>query len=156
MMRKIFNRRKSLKTESVEEPRTLLLSLVDFGTLDVDELLLACVSEMSDAECKRVLNSLSLPQHDLEDEECEDGECDDEDEDLTDDEDCEDGECEGEPVEDDLAEDGLLDDVPEDDLEEVPEDEEELDLDKAEARIRKIERALSNCSKRRKCKRRTR
>ena len=154
MMRKIFNRRKSLKTESVEDPRKLLLSLVDFGTLDVDELLLACVSEMSDAECKRVLNSLSLPQYDLEDEECEDGECD-EDEDLTDDEDCEDGECEDEPVEDDLAEDGLLDEVPEDDLE-ATEDEEELDLDKAEERIRKIERALSNCSKRRKCKRRTR
>ena len=154
MMRKIFNRRKSLKTESVEDPRKLLLSLVDFGTLDVDELLLACVSEMSDAECKRVLNSLSLPQRDLEDEECEDGECDDEDEDLIDDEDCEDGECEDEPVEDDLevAEDGLLDEVPEDDLE----DEEELDLDKTEERIRKIERALSNCSKRRKCKRRTR
>ena len=154
MMRKIFNRRKSLKTESVEDPRKLLLSLVDFGTLDVDELLLACVSEMSDAECKRVLNSLSLPQRDLEDEECEDGECDDEDEDLIDDEDCEDGECEDEPVEDDLevAEDGLLEEVPEDDLE----DEEELDLDKTEERIRKIERALSNCSKRRKCKRRTR
>ena len=154
MMRKIFNRRKSLKTESVEDPRKLLLSLVDFGTLDVDELLRACVSEMSDAECKRVLNSLSLPQRDLEDDECEDGEC--EDEDLTDDEDCEDDECEDEPVEDDLAEDGLLDDAPEDDLEEVPEDEEELDLDKAEARIRKIERALSNCSKRRKCKSRKR
>ncbi len=154
MMRKIFNHRKSLKTESVEDPRKLLLSLVDFGTLDVDELLLACVSEMSDAECKRVLNSLSLPQRDLEDDECEDGEC--EDEDLTDDEECEDGECEDEPVEDDLAEDGLLDDAPEDDLEEVPEDEEELDLDKAEARIRKIERALSNCSKRRKCKSRKR
>lgn len=154
MMRKIFNRRKSLKTESVEDPHTLLLSLVDFGTLDVDEVLLACVSEMSDAECKRVLNSLSLPQRDLEDDECEDGEC--EDEDLTDDEDCEDDECEDEPVEDDLAEDGLLDDAPEDDLEEVPEDEEELDLDKAEARIRKIERALSNCSKRRKCKSRKR
>ena len=153
MMRKIFSRKKSLKNESVEDPRTLLLSLVDFGSLDVDEVLLACVSEMSDAECKRVLNSLSLPQHDLEDDECEDGEC--EDEDLTDDEDCEDGECEDEPVEDDLAEDGLLDDVPEDDLE-VPEDEEELDLDKAEARIRKIERALSNCSKRRKCKSRKR
>ena len=147
-MCKIFNRRKSLKTESVEDPRKLLLSLVDFGTLDVDELLLACVSEMSDAECKRVLNSLSLPQYDLEDEDCEDDECDDEDEDLTDDEDCEDGECEDEPVEDDLAEDGLLDEVPEDDLE----DEEELDLDKTEERIRKIERTLSNCSKRRKCK----
>ena len=154
MMRKIFNRKKILKTESVEDPRTLLLSLVDFGTLDVDEVLLACVSEMSDAECKRVLNSLSLPQRDLEDDECEDGEC--EDEDLTDDEDCEDDECEDEPVEDDLAEDGLLDDAPEDDLEEVPEDEEELDLDKVEARIRKIERALSNCSKRRKCKSRKR
>jgi len=49
------------KNESVEDPHELLLSLVDMGSLDTDEALLACVQEMSDAECKRVLNSLSLP-----------------------------------------------------------------------------------------------
>lgn len=45
----------------VEDPHELLLSLVDMGSLDVEDALLACVAEMSDAECKRVLNSLSLP-----------------------------------------------------------------------------------------------
>lgn len=49
------------KNESVEDPHELLLSLVDMGSLDADEALLACVQEMSDAECKRVLGSLSLP-----------------------------------------------------------------------------------------------
>lgn len=47
--------------ELVTDPHELLLSLVDMGSLDTDEALLACVSEMSDAECKRVLSSLSLP-----------------------------------------------------------------------------------------------
>ena len=46
----------------VEDPHELLLSLVDMGSLDVEDALLACVTEMSDAECKRVLNSLSLPE----------------------------------------------------------------------------------------------
>lgn len=51
------------KNESlVEDPHELLLSLVDMGSLDVEDALLACVTEMSDAECKRVLNSLSLPE----------------------------------------------------------------------------------------------
>lgn len=49
------------KNESVEDPHELLLSLVDLGSLDAEEALLACVTEMSDAECKRVLSSLSLP-----------------------------------------------------------------------------------------------
>lgn len=52
---------RSFKNESVEDPHELLLSLVDLGSLDADEALLACVREMSDAECKRVLSSLSLP-----------------------------------------------------------------------------------------------
>ena len=59
-----INRRKNVinkKNESVEDPHELLLSLVDLGSLDAEEALLACVAEMSDAECKRVLGSLSLP-----------------------------------------------------------------------------------------------
>ena len=48
------------KNESVEDLHELLLSLVDMGSLDTDEALLACVQEMSDAECKHVLSSLSL------------------------------------------------------------------------------------------------
>lgn len=59
-----INRRKNIlnkKNESVEDPHELLLSLVDLGSLDAEEALLACVAEMSDAECKRVLGSLSLP-----------------------------------------------------------------------------------------------
>lgn len=65
-MRKFTKR----KCESVEDPHELLLSLVDLGSLDTEEALLVCVAEMSDAECKRVLNSLSLPAQteDVEDE----------------------------------------------------------------------------------------
>ena len=66
-------RRNRKNEELVSDPHELLLSLVDMGSLDSDEALLACVTEMSDAECKRVLNSLSLPAC------CDDAECDDED-----------------------------------------------------------------------------
>lgn len=73
-MKRILNRRnvRSFKNESVEDPHELLLSLVDLGSLDADEALLACVKEMSDAECKRVLGSLSLPNGAEEVEEPED------------------------------------------------------------------------------------
>lgn len=62
-MKRILNRKNtpSVKRESVEDPHELLLSLVDLGSLDAEDALLACVQEMSDAECKRVLGSLSLP-----------------------------------------------------------------------------------------------
>lgn len=46
----------------VECPHTLLLSLVDVGSLDIEDALLACVKEMSNTEVKRVLNSLQLPE----------------------------------------------------------------------------------------------
>lgn len=59
-MRQVSFRRKN--ESLVEDPHELLLSLVDMGALDVEDALLACVTEMSDAECKRVLNSLSLPE----------------------------------------------------------------------------------------------
>lgn len=126
-MRRLNTRR--VKTESIEDPRELLLSLVDMGSLDADELLLACVQEMSDAECKRVLNSLTLPSC------CDDVECDDEVEDVEF-EDPEDVDVEpAEPVE--FEED---------------EDEEELDdeeIAEVESRIRRLEKALKNNS----CKR---
>ena len=62
-MKRILNRKNtpSVKRESIEDPHELLLSLVDLGSLDAEDALLACVQEMSDAECKRVLGSLSLP-----------------------------------------------------------------------------------------------
>lgn len=113
------------KNESVEDPHELLLSLVDMGSLDTDEALLACVQEMSDAECKRVLSSLSLQSY-----------CDD---------------CDEVAVED-LAEDDLdaaLDDVEsaEDNdfvLEDEAEDIEECDnrASELEARICRLERSF--------------
>lgn len=108
--------------ESVEDPHELLLSLVDLGSLDAEEALLACVTEMSDAECKRVLSSLSLPD-------CCD-EVDDEmsvevDEPSTDVEFPSDEEDDAEEVE-------ITDDMPEDEDEEV----------ELESRIRRLERSL--------------
>ena len=61
--------------ESVKDPHELILSLVDFGAIDADDMLVACVSEMSDAECKRVLHQLDLVQED--DAEIDDTELDD-------------------------------------------------------------------------------
>ena len=104
--------------ESVEDPHELLLSLVDLGSLDAEEALLACVTEMSDAECKRVLSSLSLP-----------GCCDEVDDEMS---------VEVDEPSTDVEfpsdeEDDLEDDTPED------EDEEEIEL---ESRIRRLERNL--------------
>ena len=112
------------KNESVEDPHELLLSLVDLGSLDAEEALLACVTEMSDAECKRVLSSLSLPD-------CCD-EVDDEmsvevDEPSTDVEFPSDEEDDADEVE-------RSDDTPEDD-----DDEDAVEL---ESRIRRLERSL--------------
>jgi len=106
------------KNESVEDPHELLLSLVDMGSLDADEALLACVQEMSDAECKRVLGSLSLPNC------CGDVE---------------------EPAEDDLAivPDVEADDEPaEDEADEDDEDIEECNNRELEARICRLEKSL--------------
>ena len=61
--------------ESVKDPHELILSLVDFGSIDADDMLVACVSEMSDAECKRVLHQLDLVPED--DNEIDDTELDD-------------------------------------------------------------------------------
>lgn len=114
------------KNESVEDPHELLLSLVDLGSLDAEEALLACVTEMSDAECKRVLSSLSLPD-------C----CDEVDDEMSVEVDDPSTDVEFPSDEEDDAEE---DDAEEVDIEDdTPEDEEEIEL---ESRIRRLERKL--------------
>ena len=110
------------KNESVEDPHELLLSLVDLGSLDAEEVLLACVTEMSDAECKRVLSSLSLPD-------C----CDEVDDELSVEVDEPSTDVEFPSDEDDADEVDITDDTPED------EDEDAVEL---ESRIRRLERSL--------------
>ena len=111
------------KNESVEDPHELLLSLVDLGSLDAEEVLLACVTEMSDAECKRVLSSLSLPD-------C----CDEVDDEMSVEVDEPSTDVEFPSDEEDDAEEvDIEDDTPED------EDEDAVEL---ESRIRRLERSL--------------
>lgn len=110
------------KNESVEDPHELLLSLVDLGSLDAEEALLACVTEMSDAECKRVLSSLSLP-----------GCCDEVDDEMSVEVDEPSTDVEFPSDEDDADEVDITDDTPED------EDEDAVEL---ESRIRRLERSL--------------
>lgn len=110
------------KNESVEDPHELLLSLVDLGSLDAEEALLACVTEMSDAECKRVLSSLSLPD-------C----CDEVDDEMSVEVDEPSTDVEFPSDEDDTDEVEFTDDTSEDD------DEDAVEL---ESRIRHLERKL--------------
>ena len=109
------------KNESVEDPHELLLSLVDLGSLDAEEALLACVTEMSDAECKRVLSSLSLPD-------C----CDEVDDEMSVEVDDPSTDVEFPSDEDDAEEVEITDDMPEGEDEEV----------EIESRIRRLERKL--------------
>ena len=120
-----FNKSRNIRrmVESVKDPHELILSLVDFGSIDADDMLVACVSEMSDAECKRVLHQLDLVPED--DTEIDDTELDDVD--VTPD----------------------IDDVEIDDVEIDDEDDKNDDDDKndeteveLESRIRKLERRL--------------
>ena len=124
-MKRFRNRKMcSFKNESVEDPHELLLSLVDLGSLDAEEALLACVREMSDAECKRVLGSLSLP-----------GCCDEVDDEMSVEVDEPSNDVEFPSDEEDDAEEvDIEDDTPEDE-----DDEEEVEL---ESRIRRLERNL--------------
>ena len=110
------------KNESVEDPHELLLSLVDLGSLDAEEALLACVTEMSDAECKRVLSSLSLPD-------C----CDEVDDEMSVEVDEPSTDVEFPSDEDDAEEVDITDDTPEDEGEDAVE---------LESRIRRLERSL--------------
>ena len=120
--------------ESVKDPHELILSLVDFGSIDADDMLVACVSEMSDAECKRVLHQLDLVQED--DAEIDDTELDDV---VT--PDIDDVEIDDAEIDDkDLDEDDDKDlDEEDDDDEDDKNDETEVEL---ESRIRKLERRL--------------
>lgn len=121
-MKRFRNRKvRSFKNESVEDPHELLLSLVDLGSLDAEEALLACVREMSDAECKRVLSSLSLPD-------C----CDEVDDEMSVEVDEPSTDVEFPSDEDDTEEVEITDDMPEDEDEEV----------EIESRIRRLERKL--------------
>lgn len=128
-----FNKSRSIRriVESVKDPHELILSLVDFGSIDADDMLVACVSEMSDAECKRVLHQLDLvPEDDTEidDVEIDDVEIDDTESDIDNDNDIE--------IDDKDLDD---EDDDEDDNEDDKNDETEVEL---ESRIRKLERRL--------------
>ena len=109
--------------ESVKDPHELILSLVDFGSIDADDMLVACVSEMSDAECKRVLHQLDLVPED--DTEIDDVEIDDTESDIDNDIEIDDKDIDDEDENDD-----------DDD---AKNDETEVEL---ESRIRKLEHRL--------------
>lgn len=116
--------------ESVKDPHELILSLVDFGSIDADDMLVACVSEMSDAECKRVLHQLDLvPESDADDVEIDDVEIDDTESDIDN----------GIEIDDVEIDDKDLDDDEDDEDDDDKNDETEVEL---ESRIRKLERRL--------------
>ena len=142
---------KELRTkneELVTDPRELLLSLVDMGSLDIEEALLACVREMSDAECKRVLSGLSLPECcDMEDTEVADETpADDEfsdvaDEIVSDSEPAEDEEMpEEEPAEDEEAAESA-----EDDFESVKMNDAKAKLEDRIARLERLTEEAEDC-----------
>ena len=129
-----FNKSRNIRriVESVKDPHELILSLVDFGSIDADDMLVACVSEMSDAECKRVLHQLDLVPED--DAEIDDVEIDDTESDIDNDIEIDDKDIDDEDENDD-------DDVDDedDDNDDDKNDETEVEL---ESRIRKLERRL--------------
>ena len=129
-----FNKSRNIRriVESVKDPHELILSLVDFGSIDADDMLVACVSEMSDAECKRVLHQLDLVPED--DAEIDDTEIDDVATPDIDDVEIDDAEIDDK----DLDEDDDVDDDDDDD-DDAKNDETEVEL---ESRIRKLERRL--------------
>ena len=119
--------------ESIKDPHELILSLVDFGSIDADDMLVACVSEMSDAECKRVLHQLDLVPED--DAEIDDVEIDDAESDIDNDIEIDDVEIDDKDIDDEDEDDDDDDDKNDDDKN----DETEVEL---ESRIRKLERRL--------------
>lgn len=132
-----FNKSRNIRrmVESVKDPHELILSLVDFGSIDADDMLVACVSEMSDAECKRVLHQLDLVQEDdTDDVEIDDVEIDDTESDIDNDIEIDDVEIDDKDIDDDED-----DDDEDDDDEDDKNDETEVEL---ESRIRKLERRL--------------
>ena len=133
-----FNKSRNIRriVESVKDPHELILSLVDFGSIDADDMLVACVSEMSDAECKRVLHQLDLVPED--DAEIDDAELDDV---VT--PDIGDVEINDAEIDDkDLDEDDDEDDDDDDDDDENDDDKNDETEVELESRIRKLERRL--------------
>lgn len=126
-----FNKSRNIRrmVESVKDPHELILSLVDFGSIDADDMLVACVSEMSDAECKRVLHQLDLVPED--DTEIDDIEIDDTESDIDNDIEIDDVEIDDKDLDDE--------DDDEDEDDDDKNDETEVEL---ESRIRKLERRL--------------
>ena len=122
--------------ESVKDPHEIILSLVDFGSIDADDMLVACVSEMSDAECKRVLHQLDLVPED--DAEIDDAEIDDTESDIDNDIEIDDVEIDDKDLDKDDDDDEDDDDENDDD-DDAKNDETEVEL---ESRIRKLERRL--------------
>ena len=125
-----FNKSRNIRRmiESVKDPHELILSLVDFGSIDADDMLVACVSEMSDAECKRVLHQLDLVPED--DTEIDDVEIDDTESDIDNDIEIDDVEIDDKDIDDEDEN---------DDDDDAKNDETEVEL---ESRIRKLERRL--------------
>lgn len=125
-----FNKSRNIRriVESVKDPHELILSLVDFGSIDADDMLVACVSEMSDAECKRVLHQLDLVPED--DAEIDDVEIDDAESDIDNDIEIDDVEIDDKDIDDEDEN---------DDDDDAKNDETEVEL---ESRIRKLERRL--------------
>ena len=119
-----FNKSRNIRrmVESVKDPHELILSLVDFGSIDADDMLVACVSEMSDAECKRVLHQLDLVPED--DAEIDGAEIDD---------------VATPDIDDVEIDDAEIDDKDLDEDDDAKNDETEVEL---ESRIRKLERRL--------------
>ena len=126
-----FNKSRNIRriVESVKDPHELILSLVDFGSIDADDMLVACVSEMSDAECKRVLHQLDLVPED--DAEIDGAEIDDVATPDIDDVEIDDVEIDDKDLDEDDDDDDEDDDA--------KNDETEVEL---ESRIRKLERRL--------------
>ena len=125
-----FNKSRNIRriVESVKDPHELILSLVDFGSIDADDMLVACVSEMSDAECKRVLHQLDLVPED--DAKIDDAEIDDTESDIDNDIEIDDVEIDDKDIDDEDEN---------DDDDDAKNDEAEVEL---ESRIRKLERRL--------------
>ena len=123
-----FNKSRNIRriVESVKDPHELILSLVDFGSIDADDMLVACVSEMSDAECKRVLHQLDLVPED--DTEIDDVEIDDTESDIDNDIEIDEVEIDDKDIDDE-----------DDDEDDDKNDDAEVEL---ESRIRKLERRL--------------
>lgn len=139
-----FKKRNNRKFENVEDPCELLASLVDMGSVDIEDAFLACLSEMSAAECKRVLakcgSGFACP------------ECDDElpaeSEDMDDLEPVDDEPVDDEPV--DVDEDDLVEDV-DVDVEDDDMDDEDVEEScrRLESRIRRLERCTRPTARRR-------